>query len=101
MRLIDAERLLADLDAFPYVKHAIDSLIEEQPTVDAIPISFIRDKIEKIKTVISDIHGAKGFEDITRLLIHKAIYLERLIEEWEMENDDGEGAQDSAQGRKG
>lgn len=103
MRLIDADAMHIDFDR--YVEHIrlmkkgrilkteiailldCKGMIDNVPTVEAIPISFIRDKIEKIKTVISDIHGVQGFEDITRLLIHKAIYLERLIEEWEMENE--------------
>lgn len=41
MRLIEADKLLKDLDSSPFVKYAVDSLIEEQPTVDAIPVEWI------------------------------------------------------------
>lgn len=43
MRLIDADALMETLNEFPYVKHAIDLLIESQPTIDAVPVVRCKD----------------------------------------------------------
>lgn len=57
-------------------------VVENAPTVDAIPISFIEKKIESIRQYLSEHEG----EEFTSGLISKAIAYERLIEEWREEN---------------
>ena len=85
MRLIDAERLLADLDAFPYVKHAIDSLIEEQPTIEAVPADYIREKIRDLDNSIKKYGGRFDYSAAVDAWILQRGALEGLIAEWEEE----------------
>ena len=85
MRLIDAERLLADLDAFPYVKQAIDSLIEEQPTIEAVPADYIREKIRDLDNSIKKYGGRFDYSAAVDAWILQRGALEGLIAEWEEE----------------
>lgn len=48
--------------------------IDEQPTVDAIPIEWLKSKYP--------LHGVYGTEDY----FHKAHFVEQLIKEWNAEN---------------
>ena len=56
--------------------------INELPTIDAIPISFIEKKIESIRQYLKEHEG----EAFTSGLISKAIAYEKLIEYWREEN---------------
>lgn len=54
MRLIDADKLLKDLDSSPFVKYAVDSLIEEQPTVNAIPVEWLKKYAEEHRSSLEE-----------------------------------------------
>ena len=58
-------------------------VIDETPTVDAIPIDFIEKKIDAIRKYLGE---GEGFT-FTSELVSKAITYERLIEEWREENE--------------
>lgn len=58
MRLIDADALRKDIVELPncsngfsdtYDKAMILSVIDEQPTVDAVPVEFVKESIEILK----------------------------------------------------
>lgn len=57
-------------------------VVENAPTVDAVPIFFIEKKIESIRQYLREHDG----EEFTSGLISKAIAYEKLIEEWREEN---------------
>lgn len=74
MRLIDADALLQAIIEYPYgYRGMIEVEIENQPTVDAIPIEYIKNQI--------------GRWERSKCESYHAICYRHLIEEWEMENE--------------
>lgn len=72
MRPIDADALLKAICSYPYgYRGMIKSEIENQPTVDAIPIEYIREHMNGFYD-----HGYNEFGSA----------LEALIMDWEEEN---------------
>lgn len=74
--LMDRDELLED------VPQIIKDYCDAQPTVDAIPISFIEKKIDAIRQYLKEHEG----EAFTSGLISKAIAYEKLIEYWREDN---------------
>lgn len=77
MRLIDVEKLLADLKTRRYSKRSLE-LIESQPVVDAIPVAWIENWLNNF---MKDINGrtyycGDGYDSAGDLL-----------EAWEKENE--------------
>ena len=81
-RLIYADRLKFVFEINVASADAFTQLIDAQPTIDAVPISFIEKKIESIRQYLSEHEG----EEFMSGLISKAIAYEKLIEEWREEN---------------
>lgn len=77
-RIVNAGR---EEDALRLV-HVSRAEIDAQPTIDAVPISFIEKKIESIRQYLSEHEG----EEFMSGLISKAIAYEKLIEEWREKN---------------
>lgn len=88
-RLIDADSLKYDFGEINEGQHrrwdlyVTNDALAKQPTVDAIPISFIEKKIGAIRKYLGE---GEGFT-FTSELVSKAITYERLIEEWREENE--------------
>ena len=77
MKLIDKEALLLALRKKRYSKQSLD-LIESQPVVDAIPVAFIKNWLNKF---MKDINGrtyycGDGYDTA-----------QDLLEAWEKENE--------------
>lgn len=77
MKLIDKEALLLALRKKRYSKQSLD-LIESQPVVDAIPVAFIKNWLNKF---MKDINGrtyycGDGYDSA-----------QDLLEAWEKENE--------------
>ena len=77
MKLIDKEALLLALRKKRYSKQSLD-LIESQPVVDAIPVAFIKNWLNKF---MKDINGrtyycGDGYDSA-----------QDLLEAWEEENE--------------
>ena len=58
----------------------------DEPTVDAIPVSFIQELIERDKQLIDEYGGKPDFEVIVDGLIERAVNYEALIEKWREKN---------------
>ncbi len=84
MRLIDASALTKKLNVFNDRMHGnehflngIESakeIIENEPTIDAIPIEFIQKRIDQLKEMNGRIFDYERWE------------LERLVQKWREEN---------------
>lgn len=83
-RLIDADAFKKENERllhcdFPYLSEAtLEELIDEAPTVDAVPISFIEKKIESIRQYLKE-HEGEAFNEG---LISRAVAYRKLIEDW-------------------
>lgn len=93
-RLIDANIFLQQIKAdiaemeeihFIMAAQAFTHDIQKQPTVDAIPIEYIKKKLKKLD---SDINyaGYVGDEMLNQLIYAKAWVEEVLLKGWEKEN---------------
>lgn len=84
MRLIDADALTKKLNIFNDRKHGNEhflngietakEIIENEPTIDAIPIEFIQKRIDQLKEMNGLIFEYEQWE------------LERLVRKWREEN---------------
>lgn len=94
MRLIDSDKLTADILALrdcpngnsdTYDKACIIGIIEEQPTVEAIPVEWIKKHIEEDR---QNAEKAKAEEDVQLLHYYKTLELcvGCLLFDWEDEN---------------
>ena len=91
MRLIDAEKLIKAIEDFPntengysdtYDKEYIISEIDVQPTVDAIPVEWLKKEMCEMYRLES---VAKN-EETKRLCHNEAVVIERLIDDWREAN---------------
>lgn len=87
MRLIDADKLTEELDPFPHVKHAIDSLIEQQPTVEAIPVKWIEAKRDELANKLAEVAGVLDLEELADAYCHHLKSINNLLDEWEEKNE--------------
>ena len=90
-RLIDANELrmsiiLPRCGAKTIIGDAIQKMIDSAPTVDAIPVSFIQELIERDKQLIEEYVGKPDFEVIVDGLVERAVNYEALIEKWREKN---------------
>ena len=87
-RLIDADAIGYDFGEINDGKnkwwdlYVTNEAIAQQPTIDAVPMSFIEKKIESIRQYLSEHEG----EEFMSGLISKVAAYEKLIEEWREEN---------------
>lgn len=82
-RLIDADKLwmVTEGDHEYYEKFEID----ESPTVDAIPIEWIKERIKNLNEYISRYGGVFEQEHVVDAKIHEVGGLIRLIADWQSE----------------
>ena len=94
MRLIDADAVKADIEKFnrplcdgyhikDYVLNQIITDIENQPTVKAIPIEWIKKYLSRLEIISKDNIelGEEGY-------YNEIITIEKLLSNWEKENAD-------------
>lgn len=95
MRLIDADALKDDIlkSAVMIDDRGIQTgyeiaieLINRQPTIDAIPVSFIQELIERGKQLIEEYRGKPDYGIIVDGLIERVVNYEVLIEKWREKN---------------
>ena len=60
--------------------------INAMPTIDAIPVSFIQELIDRDKQLIEEYGGKQDYEIIVDGLIERAVNYEALIEKWREKN---------------
>lgn len=94
MRLI-ADKLEAygttvpkECNAEDYLSGARDVLehIDSMPTVDAVPVEYIRRRIETLNEYISKWGGSFEHEEMVNAYIHEVSALVRLIGDWTKED---------------
>ncbi len=88
MRLIDADKLKRRFVGNRYGTKAIEYVIDNSPTVEAIPIETIKKEIERIKEDIkwAWYYGNTALDKMEYL----RVWLEIKLEDWEEENDNQE-----------
>ena len=97
MRLIDANALKESIDEHVYLVHhgfneteygctqyGIHQIIDDAPTIDAIPIEFIQKRIDQLKEMNGRIFIANG--GYTSPSDYEQWELERLIRDWREQN---------------
>ena len=101
MRLIDADVVVKDIadlmrspwfcakEGFPWRKEAVeivrDLCVIKEPTVEAIPIEWIKERIEDLNEYISKWGGVFEQEHVVDAKIHEVGGLIRLIADWRAE----------------
>ena len=60
--------------------------VEVQPIIDAIPVSYIQELIERDKQLIDEYGGKQDYEVIVDGLIERVVNYEALIEKWREKN---------------
>ena len=86
-RLIYADALMRDIEKYHLSDGKFQHWVEVQPTIDAIPISFIQELIGRDKQLIEEYGGKPDFEVIVDGLIERAVNYEVLIEKWREKNE--------------
>lgn len=88
-RLIDADEIRwedhYDSDG-NMSKYKVAYSDEMPPAIDAIPVSFIQELIERDKQLIDEYGGKPDFEVIVDGLIDRAVNYEAMIEKWREKN---------------
>ena len=98
MRLIDADALKESIDEHVYLVHhgfneteygctqyGIHQIIDDAPTIDAIPIEFIQKRIDQLKEINERLFMVNG--GYTSPSDYEQWELERLIRDWRERND--------------
>lgn len=91
-RLIDANELkmsviLPRCGAKTIIGDAIRKMIDQAPTIDAIPVSFIQELIKQDNQFIEAYGGIQECEVIVDGLNERVVNYEALIEKWREQND--------------
>ena len=89
-RPIDADALYMELVKMKdfgelTAKKAI-RVVKNAPIIDAIPVSFIQELIDRDKQLIEEYGGKQDYEIIVDGLIERAVNYEALIEKWREKN---------------
>lgn len=84
-RMIDADALLKlfpdEIEILQTYNAEVQHLIDSQPTIDAIPVSYIEKEIEdNIK--LADSIRAKGGEEIADVVLRYAMNLKVFLMDW-------------------
>jgi len=85
-KLIDANELIVDILAHDISDHKrIDRIILDAPTVDAIPVAFIEEKMRKYEEL-----AYNSTPKIQQRYFDKAMAIQSLIDYWHEKNEKGD-----------
>ena len=91
MRLIDVDdlrvyamggRCNGKITAKTLVEESLERIFREAPTVEAIPIGYIENRIAELTILIIEHGDFIEYDEMVKVWIHEANSLERLLKKW-------------------